>query len=150
MNVNGDPKVIEYNVRMGDPETEVVVPRIKSDLLNLFKGISNGTFSEQDFYVDEDVATTVMLVSGGYPESYEKGKDISGLEEVEKSIIFHSGTQKKGNKLMTNGGRVMAITSFGRTIEDALSKSYDNANKVKFDGKYFRKDIGYDLLEEKV
>ena len=150
MNVNGDPKVIEYNVRMGDPETEVVVPRIKSDLLNLFKGISNGTFGEQDFYVDEDVATTVMLVSGGYPESYEKGKDISGLEEVEKSIIFHSGTQKKGNKLMTNGGRVMAITSFGRTIEDALSKSYDNANKVKFDGKYFRKDIGYDLLEEKV
>ena len=150
MNVNGDPKVIEYNVRMGDPETEVVVPRIKSDLLNLFKGISNGTFGEQDFYVDEDVATTVMLVSGGYPECYEKGKDISGLEEVEKSIIFHSGTQKNGNKLITNGGRVMAITSFGRTIDDALSKSYDNANKVKFDGKYFRKDIGYDLLEEKV
>ena len=87
MNVNGDPKVIEYNVRMGDPETEVVIPRIKSDLLNLFKGISNGTFGEQDFYVDEDVATTVMLVSGGYPESYEKGKVISGLEKVENSIL---------------------------------------------------------------
>ena len=150
MNVNGDPKVIEYNVRMGDPETEVVIPRIKSDLLNLFKGISNGTFGEQDFYVDEDVATTVMLVSGGYPESYEKGKGISGLEEVENSIVFHAGTRKEEDKILTNGGRVMAITSFGRTIEEALSKSFDNAEKVKFDGKYYRKDIGFDLKEEKV
>ena len=150
MNVNGDPKVIEYNVRMGDPETEVVIPRIKSDLLNLFKGISNGTFSEQDFYVDEDVATTVMLVSGGYPESYEKGKGISGLEEVENSIVFHAGTRKEEDKVLTNGGRVMAITSFGRTIEEALCKSFDNAEKVKFDGKYYRKDIGFDLKEEKV
>ena len=148
MNVNGDPKVIEYNVRMGDPETEVVIPRIKSDLLNLFKGISNGTFGEQDFYVDEDVATTVMLVSGGYPESYEKGKGISGLEEVEKSIVFHAGTRKEEDKVLTNGGRVMAITSFGRTIEEALSKSFDNAEKVKFDGKYYRKDIGFDLKQE--
>ncbi|MBH83105.1 MAG: phosphoribosylamine--glycine ligase [Flavobacteriales bacterium] len=150
MNVNGDPKVIEYNVRMGDPETEVVMPRIKSDLLNLFKGISNGTFGEQDFYVDEDVATTVMLVSGGYPESYEKGKGISGLEEVENSIVFHAGTRKEEDKVLTNGGRVMAITSIGRTIEDALSKSYENADKVKFDGKYYRKDIGFDLKEKKV
>ena len=150
MNVNGDPKVIEYNVRMGDPETEVVIPRIKSDLLNLFKGISNGTFGEQDFYVDEDVATTVMLVSGGYPESYEKGKDISGLEEVENSIVFHAGTRKEEDKVLTNGGRVMAITSFGRTIEEALSKSFDNAEKVKFDGKYYRKDIGFDLKQEQV
>lgn len=148
MNVNGDPKVIEYNVRMGDPETEVVIPRIKSDLLNLFKGISNGTFGEQDFYVDEDVATTIMLVSGGYPESYEKGKGISGLEEVEKSIVFHAGTRKEEDKVLTNGGRVMAITSFGRTIEEALSKSFDNAEKVKFDGKYYRKDIGFDLKQE--
>ena len=148
MNVNGDPKVIEYNVRMGDPETEVVIPRIKSDLLNLFKGISNGTFGEQDFYVDEDVATTVMLVSGGYPESYEKGKGISGLEEVENSIVFHAGTLKEEDKVLTNGGRVMAITSFGRTIEEALSKSFDNAEKVKFDGKYYRKDIGFDLKQE--
>ena len=148
MNVNGDPKVIEYNVRMGDPETEVVIPRIKSDLLNLFKGISNGTFGEQDFYVDEDVATTVMLVSGGYPESYEKGKGISGLEEVENSIVFHAGTLKEEDKVLTNGGRVMAITSFGRTIEEALCKSFDNAEKVKFDGKYYRKDIGFDLKQE--
>ncbi|MDC3050414.1 phosphoribosylamine--glycine ligase [Flavobacteriales bacterium] len=150
MNVNGDPKVIEYNVRMGDPETEVIMPRIKSDLLNLFKGISNGTFGEQDFYVDEDVATTVMLVSGGYPENYEKGKGISGLEEVENSIVFHAGTLKEEDKILTNGGRVMAITSIGRTIEDALSKSYENADKVKFDGKYYRKDIGFDLKEKKV
>jgi phosphoribosylamine--glycine ligase len=150
MNVNGDPKVIEYNVRMGDPETEVVIPRIKSDLLNLFKGISNGTFGEQDFYVDEDVATTVILVSGGYPESYEKGKGISGLEEVENSIVFHAGTRKEEDKVLTNGGRVMAITSFGRTIEEALSKSFDNAEKVKFDGKYYRKDIGFDLKQEQV
>ena len=150
MNVNGDPKVIEYNVRMGDPETEVVMPRIKSDLLNLFKGISNGTFGEQDFYVDEDVATTVMLVSGGYPENYEKGKGITGLEEVENSIVFHAGTRKEEDKVLTNGGRVMAITSIGRTIEDALSKSYENADKVKFDGKYYRKDIGFDLKEKKV
>ena len=150
MNVNGDPKVIEYTVRMGAPETEVVMPRIKSDLLNLFKGISNGTFGEQDFYVDEDVATTVMLVSGGYPESYEKGKVISGLEEVENSIVFHAGTRKEEDKVLTNGGRVMAITSIGRTIEDSLSKSYENVDKVKFDGKYYRKDIGFDLREKKV
>ena len=150
MNVNGDPNVIEYNVRMGDPETEVVIPRIKSDLLNLFKGISNGTFGEQDFYVDEDVATTVMLVSGGYPESYEKGKVISGLEKVENSILFHAGTRKEENKVITNGGRVMTITSFGRNIEEALSKSFDNAEKVTFDGKYYRKDIGFDLKEQKV
>ncbi|MDG1916859.1 MAG: phosphoribosylamine--glycine ligase [Flavobacteriales bacterium] len=150
MNVNGDPKVIEYNVRMGDPETEVVIPRIKSDLLNLFKGISKGTFGEQDFYVDEDVATTVMLVSGGYPEHYEKGKSIQGLEEVENSLVFHAGTRQENNKVMTNGGRVMAITSFGRTMEDALIKSFDNAEKVQFDGKYYRKDIGFDLKEEKV
>ena len=150
MNVNGDPKVIEYNVRMGDPETEVVIPRIKSDLLNLFKGISNGTFGEQDFYVDEDVATTVMLVSGGYPSSYEKGKGISGLEEVENSIVFHAGTREEEDKVLTNGGRVMAITSFGRTIEEALSKSFDNAEKVKFEGKYYRKDIGFDLKQEQV
>ena len=150
MNVNGEPKVIEYNVRMGDPESEVVIPLIKSDLLNLFKGISNGTFGEQDFYVDEDVATTVMLVSGGYPNSYEKGKCINGIEEVENSILFHAGTLKEEDKLITNGGRVMAITSFGRTIEEALKKSFDNAEKVKFEGKYYRKDIGFDLEQEEV
>lgn len=150
MNVDGDPKVIEYNVRMGDPETEVVIPRIKSDLLNLFRGISNGTFGELDFYVDEDVATTVMLVSAGYPESYTKGKTIHGIDEVENSIIFHAGTKKEGNEVLSNGGRVIAITSFGRTLEDALKKSFENADKISFDGKYYRKDIGFDLKEEEV
>jgi phosphoribosylamine--glycine ligase len=150
MNVNGEPKVIEYNVRMGDPETEVVVPRIKSDLLNLFKGISKGTFGEQDFYVDEDVATTVMLVSGGYPESYQKGKTINGIDAVENSLVFHAGTRQVDDKVLTNGGRVMAITSLGRTMQEALNKSFDNAEKIQFDDKYYRRDIGFDLKEEMV
>ena len=148
MNVNGDPFVIEYNVRMGDPETEVVIPRIKSDLLNLFKGIADGTFSEKDFYVDEDYAATVMLVSGGYPEAYQKGKVISGLENVENSIVFHAGTTDKEEEIVTNGGRVLAITSFGRDIEDATTKSFANAQTIDFEGKYYRKDIGKDLLKQ--
>ena len=148
MNVNGDPFVIEYNVRMGDPETEVVIPRIKSDLLNLFKGIADGTFSEKDFYVDEDYAATVMLVSGGYPEAYQKGKVISGLENVENSIVFHAGTTDKEEEIVTNGGRVLAITSFGRDIEDATTKSFENAQTIDFEGKYYRKDIGKDLLTQ--
>ena len=142
---NGNPKVIEYNVRMGDPETEVVIPRIKSDLLNLFKGIGNGSFSEVDFDISEEVAATVMLVSGGYPESYEKGKEINGFDEVEDSILFHSGTITKDDKIVTNGGRVMAITSFGQDINKAVNKSLQNAEKIDFKGKYYRKDIGFDL-----
>ena len=142
---NGNPKVIEYNVRMGDPETEVVIPRIKSDLLNLFKGIGNGSFSEVDFDISEDVAATVMLVSGGYPESYEKGKEIDGFDQVENSLLFHSGTINKEDKTVTNGGRVMAITSFGKDIKEAVSKSLQNAEKIIFKGKYYRKDIGFDL-----
>lgn len=149
MNVNGDPKVIEYNVRMGDPETEVVIPRIQSDLLNLFKGIADGMFTEKDFYVREDVATTVMLVSGGYPESYEKGYEMHGLEDVENSILFHAGTKSIDDKIVTNGGRVIAVTSFGRDMESALSKSFENAERIAFDDKYYRKDIGADLLKEK-
>ena len=142
---NGNPKVIEYNVRMGDPETEVVIPRIKSDLLNLFRGIGNGSFSEIDFDISEEVAATVMMVSGGYPESYEKGKKMSGFEDVEDSLLFHSGTKNDGDKVVTNGGRVLAITSFGKDINEAVNKSFKNAEKINFEGKYYRKDIGFDL-----
>ena len=140
-----DVKVIEYNVRMGDPETEVVIPRIKSDLLHLFQGIGDGTFSEKDLHIDEDTAATVMLVSGGYPEKYEKGKVIAGLDDVEGSIVFHAGTTQEEDAVLTNGGRVLAVTSFGKNIEDALNKSFVNAEKINFEGKYYRKDIGFDL-----
>ena len=142
---NGSPKVIEYNVRMGDPETEVVIPRIKSDLLNLFRGIGNGSFSEVDFNISEEVATTVMLVSGGYPEGYEKGKEMTGFDEVEDSVIFHAGTKNSNDRILTNGGRVLAITSFGKDMDEALNKSFKNAEKINFEGKYYRKDIGFDL-----
>ena len=142
---NGNPKVIEYNVRMGDPETEVVIPRINSDLLNLFRGIGNGSFSEIDFNISEEVATTVMLVSGGYPESYKKGMEITGFKEVEGSTVFHAGTKKNKEKIETNGGRVLAITSFGKDIDEAVEKSFKNAEKIHFEGKYYRKDIGFDL-----
>jgi phosphoribosylamine--glycine ligase len=145
INVKGQPKVIEYNVRMGDPETEVVIPRIKSDLLNLLKGIDDGTFSERDLNITEAVATTVMLVSGGYPEAYEKGKEITGIESVEESIVFHAGTKMENETLKTNGGRVIALTSFGENIENALTKSFESAEKISFNGKYYRKDIGFDL-----
>ena len=144
INVNGQPKVIEYNVRMGDPETEVVIPRITSDLLNLFKGINDGTFSERDLDITNDVAATVMLVSAGYPNFYEKEKNISGIELVEKSIVFHAGT-KKDQFLKTNGGRVIALTSFGEVMESALEKSFESAEKIFFEGKYYRTDIGFDL-----
>ncbi len=145
INVKGEPKVIEYNVRMGDPETEVVIPRIKSDLLNLLKGIGDGTFSEKDLNIRKEVATTVMLVSGGYPEAYEKGKQISGIENIEESIVFHAGTKNENNTTTTNGGRVIALTSYGENIKDALTKSFNSAEKISFEGKYYRKDIGFDL-----
>jgi phosphoribosylamine--glycine ligase len=145
INVKGEPKVIEYNVRMGDPETEVVIPRIKSDLLNLLKGIGDGTFSEKDLEIREEVATTIMLVSGGYPEAYEKGKKITGIEKVNNSIVFHAGTKQEGEVVKTNGGRVIALTSFGENMNDSLKKSFDSAEKIAFEGKYFRKDIGFDL-----
>ena len=143
---NGNPKVIEYNVRMGDPETEVVIPRIKSDLLNLFRGIGNGSFSEIDFNISEEVAATVMLVSGGYPEDYKKGKEMTGFENVDGSLLFHAGTKNDEEKIVTNGGRVLAVTSFGKDIDEAVNKSFDNAKKINFNGKYYRKDIGFDLL----
>ena len=143
--VGSEPKVIEYNVRMGDPETEVVIPRIKSDFLNLLKGIKDGTFSEKDLEINEDVASTVMLVSKGYPEKYEKGFEITGFNDCEDSIIFHAGAKNKNGSVVTNGGRVMAITSFGQNMDLALAKSYKNAEKINFKGKTYRKDIGFDL-----
>ena len=143
--VGSEPKVIEYNVRMGDPETEVVIPRIKSDFLNLLKGIKDGTFSEKDLEINEDVASTVMLVSKGYPEKYEKGFEITGFNNCDDSIIFHAGAKNKNGSVVTNGGRVMAITSFGQNMDLALAKSYKNAEIINFKGKTYRKDIGFDL-----
>lgn len=146
MNDNGNPSVVEYNVRMGDPETEVVIPRIKSDLLDLFEGVANRTLGEKTFEVDERTATTVMLVSGGYPEAYEKGKVMTGFDAIENSIPFHAGTKQDAENVVTNGGRVLALTSYGTDIKDALSKSFANAQKVDFDKKYYRTDIGFDLV----
>ena len=146
MNDAGNPSVVEYNVRMGDPETEVVIPRIESDLFDLFEGVANQTLDEKSFQVSSKTATTVMLVSGGYPNDYEKNKEISGFESVENSIVFHAGTSINNGKVVTNGGRVMAITSFGNTIDEALSKSYKSIDNICFDKMYFRKDIGFDLL----
>lgn len=150
MNVNGDPYVIEYNVRMGDPETEVVIPRIKSDLLDLFEGVAKGNLHEKNFELDERFAATVMLVAGGYPEEYKKGDIITGLETVEGSIVFHSGTAQlltPDSQLptITNGGRVMAITSYGNTLDEALKKSFINAERIHYKDKYYRRDIGKDL-----
>ena len=145
INVKGQPKVIEYNVRMGDPETEVVIPRIKSDLLKLLNGLDDGTFSEKDLNINDQAATTVMLVSKGYPQSYEKGEAISGIEDVTESIVFHAGTKNENEQLRTSGGRVIALTSFGENIEKALAKSFASAEKISFRGKYYRKDIGFDL-----
>ncbi len=146
MNDNGNPSVVEYNVRMGDPETEVVLPRIESDLLELFEGVAHQNLKEKSFSVTPKTATTVMLVSGGYPEAYEKNKEITGFENVENSIVFHAGTTIKEGKVVTNGGRVMAVTSFGDTIEQALEKSYKSIDKIHFDKMNFRKDIGFDLV----
>ncbi len=146
MNDNGNPSVVEYNVRMGDPETEVVLPRIESDLFELFEGVANQTLNEKSFSVSDKVATTVMLVAGGYPEAYQKNNEITGFDTVDESIVFHAGTTIKENKVVTNGGRVMAITSFGDTIEEALAKSYRSIDKIHFDKMNYRKDIGFDLL----
>lgn len=143
--VEGEPYVIEYNVRMGDPETEVVIPRIKNDIVDLFLATANGNLSDKTLEVDERAATTVMAVSGGYPEAYEKGKEIVGLTNVKDSIVFHAGTKQEGDKVVTSGGRVMAFTSFGEDFRKALNTSYESLNKVCFDGIYYRKDLGFDL-----
>ena len=144
--VKGEPIVIEYNVRMGDPETEVVIPRIKSDLVELFQAVANEKLNEISLEIDERSATTVMMVSGGYPEEYEKGHQISGLDKVEDSLVFHAGTKHENGNVVTNGGRVLAITSFGNDFQEAIKKSYQNIDKLHFDKMYFRKDIGFDLL----
>ena len=146
MNDNGNPSVVEYNVRMGDPETEVVIPRIKSDLLDLFIGVGNQSLGEKTFEVDNRTATTVMLVSGGYPEAYEKGKVMTGFDAIENSIAFHAGTKQDGDNIVTSGGRVLALTSFGSDIKEALKHSFANAENIKFDKKYYRTDIGFDLV----
>ena len=143
--VGEDPFVIEYNVRMGDPETEVVMPRVKSDLVELFQAMAKGELASMNIELDARSATTVMLVSGGYPEDYEKGKVITGIENVEDSIVFHAGTTVKDNQIVTNGGRVLAVTSYGNSYEEALKKSYQNIDKLNFDKIYYRKDIGFDL-----
>jgi phosphoribosylamine---glycine ligase len=145
INVEGNPYVIEYNARLGDPESEVIIPRIKSDLFELIEGVAKGDLSERKIEIDERFVTTVMLVSGGYPGSYEKGKPIHGLELVNESVLFHAGTKKDGEKVVTSGGRVIAVSSWGPTMHAALKESYRNAKLLNFDGSYYRTDIGFDL-----
>jgi phosphoribosylamine--glycine ligase len=147
INVEGEPYVIEYNVRMGDPEAESVIPRIKTDLLKLFIAVGKGTLSEESVETDPRFSTAIMLVSGGYPEAYEKGKQVYGLEKIEGSLIFHAGTKTDDTTVVTSGGRVIAVTSFGNTIEEALRQSYVNASAIEFEGKYYRMDLGKDLMD---
>jgi phosphoribosylamine---glycine ligase len=145
INVKGDPYVIEYNARLGDPESEAIIPRIKSDLFDLFEGVAKGDLEERELVIDERFVSTIMLVSGGYPGHYEKGYEISGPESTEQCIVFHSGTKIANNKVVTSGGRVLALSSWGKTMEEALACSYRNAKSVTFRNMYYRKDIGFDL-----
>jgi len=145
MSVDGEPEVIEYNVRLGDPETEVVIPRLKSDLVDLFEAVAAGDLRKKTIEVDERSATTVMCVSGGYPGAYEKGKTISQLDKISKGLVFHAGTTTKDGDVLTAGGRVIALTAYGANKDEALKQSFENAQTIQFDGKYFRSDIGFDL-----
>ncbi|MFC0877103.1 phosphoribosylamine--glycine ligase [Saccharicrinis sp. FJH2] len=145
INCDGEPKVIEYNVRMGDPETEAVMLRIKSDFVELLQGVAEGNLGEKKLEFDERTAVTVMMVAGGYPEAYNKGDEISGIDDVEESVVFHAGTKFDGDKVVTNGGRVIAVSSYGTDMKSALAVSYKNAGKINFQGKYYRKDLGFDL-----
>lgn len=148
--VDDDPFVIEYNVRMGDPEAESVIPRIQSDLMELFMGIGNGDLQQKEITLDKRFCTSIFLVSGGYPGSYPKNKVISGLDKTNESILFHAGTKKdpESGEVLTSGGRVIAISSFGETMNEALDKSYNNADTISFEGKYYRKDLGRDLMNK--
>lgn len=145
INVKGEPMVIEYNVRMGDPETEVVMPRLKSDLVTIFEAIGKQELETVTLEIDERSATTIMVVSGGYPEDYEKGKEITGIDTITDSMVFHAGTKLENGKVVTNGGRVLAVTSYGNSFEEAIKKSYQSIDKLQFDKMYYRTDIGFDL-----
>jgi phosphoribosylamine--glycine ligase len=146
INVDGNPFVIEYNCRLGDPETQVVIPRLKNDLIDLFEAVSESTLGKQQIVTDKQTAVTVFAVAGGYPESYEKGKLVSGLDNLCNQLVFHAGTTMKGSNVVSNGGRVIAVTSLSENLEKALQNSYACLEKLGFDGMYFRKDIGRDLL----
>jgi len=143
--VGNDPKVIEYNVRMGDPETEVVLPRLKTDFVEIFKAVANGTLDQVPFEIDSRAATTVMNVAGGYPEAYNKGDEITGIDAVTDQIVFQAGTTLKGGKIVTNGGRVLAVTAFGTDFREALQSSYEGVSKIQFKDRYYRTDLGFDL-----
>ena len=145
INVNNNPKVIEYNVRMGDPETEVVLPRIQNDFVEIFQSFKNKTLDKIELNVDHRSAATVVLVSGGYPSSYNKGIKITGIDHVVDSTVYHAGAIREKENIYTNGGRVLAITSFGNNFQQALKNSYNSASKINFKGKYYRKDLGFDL-----
>ena len=145
INVEGNPYVIEYNSRLGDPESEVIMPRIKSDFFELIEGVANGDLAARKIEIDERFVTTVMLVSGGYPGTYEKGKTVSGMDLVDGSVVFHAGTKREADKVVTSGGRVLAVSSWGSSMKEALLKSYRNADLLDFEGKYYRTDIGFDL-----